>query len=104
MRGGFTLAAVASAVTLLAIAAFGAMRLAATSADRPDCPGKTVCPQTGALICRDKCPTVDPDRPDCPGRIECPLTGELVCVDRCPLGSDGKKADGTLPPCCRGGE
>ena len=26
------------------------------------------------------------ERPDCPGKIICPLTGELVCKDRCPLG------------------
>ena len=26
-----------------------------------------------------------PDRPDCPGQIRCPQTGELVCEDRCPL-------------------
>jgi copper chaperone CopZ len=26
------------------------------------------------------------DRPDCPGKIICPLTGDLVCKDRCPLG------------------
>jgi hypothetical protein len=24
-------------------------------------------------------------RSDCPGQIVCPLTGELVCKDRCPL-------------------
>jgi hypothetical protein len=27
------------------------------------------------------------ERPDCPGKIVCPLTGELVCADRCPLGA-----------------
>ena len=25
-------------------------------------------------------------RPDCPGQIVCPLTGELVCKDKCPVG------------------
>lgn len=73
--------------------------------ERPDCPGKIICPQTGELICRDQCPTVDPQRPDCPGRIVCPLTGELVCKDRCPL-SQEKPADSTdeqIPACCRGG-
>lgn len=24
------------------------------------------------------------ERPDCPGKIICPITGELVCIDRCP--------------------
>ncbi len=24
---------------------------------------------------------------DCPGKVVCPLTGELVCKDRCPLGA-----------------
>lgn len=102
MRRASTLALTASAVTLLAVAAFGAMRLAAVSPDRPDCPGKIVCPLTGQLVCRDQCPTVDPDRPDCPGRIECPQTGELVCVDRCPLGAKGSNGGETIPPCCRG--
>ena len=27
-------------------------------------------------------------RPDCPGRIICPLTGDLVCKERCPLGEN----------------
>ncbi|MHC4414038.1 MAG: hypothetical protein ACYS0G_02010 [Planctomycetota bacterium] len=42
------------------------------------------------------------ERPDCPGKIVCPLTGELVCKDRCPLGEQGA-ADKTteLPVCCR---
>lgn len=98
MRRASTLAVAASAVTLLAVAAFGAMRLAATT-DRPDCPGKIVCPLTGQLVCRDQCPTINPDRPDCPGRIECPQTGELVCVDQCPLGA---KATSTTTACCGG--
>lgn len=46
-------------------------------------------------------PTVQ--RADCPGKIVCPLTGELVCKDRCPLGA--QKADATednfIPACCR---
>ena len=28
------------------------------------------------------------DRPDCPGKIICPVTGDLVCKDRCPLGEN----------------
>lgn len=32
------------------------------------------------------------DRPDCPGKIVCPLTGELVCKDRCPLGASAEKS------------
>ena len=77
--------------------------LAQSRAQRPDCPGKIVCPQTGELICRDQCPTVDPNRPDCPGRIVCPLTGELVCKDRCPLAKgDTTRGAGQsqVPPCC----
>ena len=27
------------------------------------------------------------DRPDCPGKIICPLTVDLVCKDRCPIGA-----------------
>lgn len=96
-------------LSLLALAATGLAPVAATApaetlAGRPDCPGQIVCPQTGELICRDRCSTVDPDRPDCPGRIECPLTGKLVCVDRCPVGRSAKNESAALPPCCRGRE
>jgi hypothetical protein len=90
-------------VTLVALAAVTGIVLAQTRAERADCPGKIVCPQTGELICRDKCPTADPNRPDCPGRIVCPLTGELVCKDRCPLDEKGVTADkpeATVPSCC----
>ncbi len=62
--------------------------------------------------------TATTDRPDCPGKVVCPLTGELVCKDRCPLGTpttagaagadcaaDGTSTDSasasTLPPCCQ---
>lgn len=45
---------------------------------------------------------LDPDRPDCPGRIVCPLTGELVCRDRCPLAPGAAKEEESLPDCCRG--
>ena len=45
---------------------------------RSDCPGKIICPFTGDLVCRDRCPTVDPNRGDCPGRIECPPQHALV--------------------------
>lgn len=30
------------------------------------------------------------ERPDCPGKIVCPLAGDEVCVDRCP--ADATKA------------
>lgn len=42
---------------------------------------------------------VDPSRPDCPGQIVCPLTGELVCRDRCPAVS-ATPADEAVPCCC----
>ena len=89
----------------LGLATLGSLALAQEGqATRSDCPGKIVCPQTGELVCRDQCPTVDPDRQDCPGRIECPLTGELVCKDRCPLGEKGtttQKPQTKVPSCCR---
>ncbi len=44
---------------------------------------------------------IDPDRPDCPGKVVCPITGELVCRDRCPLGPGGDREE-EAPPCCRG--
>jgi hypothetical protein len=80
-----------------------AYRLAFASGDRPDCPGKIICPITEEEICKDQCPLLDPARPDCPGKIECPLTGELVCADRCPLGSATPQKD-RVPSCCRGQE
>ena len=91
------------ALAVVGIAGLGGLKLARADADRPDCPGRITCPQTGELICRDRCPTVDPNRPDCPGRIVCPSTGELVCRDRCPLkakATEPTKA-GDVPACCR---
>jgi hypothetical protein len=43
---------------------------------------------------------VDSSRPDCPGQIVCPQTGELVCRDRCPLG-DAAAEEAAVPDCCR---
>ena len=40
------------------------------------------------------------DRPDCPGKIVCPLTGEPVCKDRCPLGATAADETTALPACC----
>jgi hypothetical protein len=40
----------------LALTAFGGVRLFASAAERPDCPGKIVCPLTGKLVCKDRCP------------------------------------------------
>lgn len=41
------------------------------------------------------------ERPDCPGKIVCPLTGDLVCKDRCPLGEQDVADKTDLPACCR---
>ena len=92
-----------AAASLVGIVAVTGIVLAQASTERPDCPGKITCPQTGEIICRDQCPTVDPNRPDCPGRIVCPLTGELVCKDRCPLDKSGvatEAGQAKVPPCC----
>lgn len=41
-------------------------------------------------------------RADCPGKIVCPLTGELVCKDRCPLANHPTgDARTEVPECCR---
>jgi hypothetical protein len=90
------------ALAVLSLAGLGSLTLARADAERADCPGKIVCPQTGELICRDRCPTIDPDRSDCPGRIVCPQTGELVCKDRCPLGAKAtdKPEANDKPACC----
>jgi len=74
------------------------------SADRPDCPGKIVCPLTGEEVCRDQCPRVDPNRPDCPGQIECPVTVEFVCRDRCRLNGSKQTPAQETPSCCRSGK
>ncbi len=90
----------AATVGLLAVAS---MVLAQSRNERPDCPGKITCPQTGEIICRDKCPTVDPNRSDCPGRMVCPLTGKLVCQDHCPVeenGAPAKAEQAKVPSCC----
>lgn len=43
------------------------------------------------------------ERPDCPGKIICPLTGKLVCKDRCPLGANSAgTADQTTKAGCAG--
>lgn len=88
---------------VLSLAALGIVRLTKVYADRPDCPGKIICPLTGELICKDRCPAKDASRPDCPGRIICPLTGKLVCKDRCPLGDKTAKTAGKKPSCCQKG-
>ena len=41
------------------------------------------------------------DRPDCPGKIVCPLTGDLVCKDRCPLGTEQENVESVVPSCCK---
>ncbi|MFQ5592212.1 MAG: hypothetical protein ACE5HE_13700, partial [Phycisphaerae bacterium] len=101
MRTSRTLT-LASAATVGLVAVAGIV-LAQSRTERLDCPGKITCPQTGEIICRDKCPTVDQNRPDCPGRIVCPLTGKLVCKDRCPVRKSGTTTDAqraNVPPCC----
>ncbi len=84
-------------LVVLGLATLGGVGFASANAARADCPGKVVCPLTGELVCRDRCPTTDKNRADCPGRIECPVTGELVCRDLCP-------ASGSRPSCCEAGK
>ena len=99
----------AIAFSIAALAGLGLFTLdssgtVAERQDRVDCPGKIVCPRTGDLVCRDKCPTVDPQRADCPGRIVCPESGELVCIDRCPLRDSAAKSaqsEDAKPSCCQ---
>ena len=92
-------------LVVLGLAALGAATLGAAYVERADCPGKIVCPQTGELICRDRCPTIDANRPDCPGRIVCPETGKLICKDRCQLNDTTNESPktGDKPSCCRKG-
>lgn len=94
---------IALIATTIAATSLGAVALISPTQDRPDCPGKIVCPLTGEIVCRDRCPAVDPSRPDCPGRIECPLTGELICRDQCPIDAqeDVEESDAVAPVCCQ---
>ncbi len=71
-------------MTMGVLAAFSAYGAATTPSDRPDCPGRVVCPLTGQEICADRCPADAGLRPDCPGQITCSLDGKPVCRDRCP--------------------
>ena len=56
----------------LGLATLGGVGFAAASAARADCPGKIICPLTGELICRDRCPTADRNRGDCPVGLSAP--------------------------------
>lgn len=85
--------------TALGFAAAMAAGAATIHQARADCPGKIVCPLTGDLVCRDKCPLGNADRVDCPGTIDCPLTGDAVCRDQCPLTDEARGAS-SVTPCC----
>lgn len=51
--------------------------------------------------CQGKLVETSAVRPNCPGKIVCPLTGELVCEDRCPLGERQTKAQAAAQSCCK---
>ncbi len=78
----------------------GAAGLLDRQTQRPDCPGRIICPLTGEEVCKDLCPLQETAREDCPGKILCPLTGEPVCVDRCPLQKENQQGERA---CCRRG-
>jgi hypothetical protein len=40
------------------------------------------------------------ERDDCPGKIVCPLTGQLICKDRCPLGVAEVEEQSVESCCC----
>jgi hypothetical protein len=50
----------------------------------------------------------DVDRPDCPGKIVCPITGDVICADQCPLETEARTValpvagPEALPACCAG--
>jgi len=49
---------IVSAITtgFVVLASLGGMALAGANQGRPDCPGQIVCPVTGKLVCKDRCP------------------------------------------------
>ena len=113
-----------SGLAVLVVGGLAALPLAFAGGEknrqRPDCPGKIVCPLTGGQVCADRCPLGAPTgatastganitpggRQDCPGTIPCPLTGEEVCKDQCPVTAEAEAttAADELPPCCRKAE
>ena len=46
---------------------------------------------------------VSAERPDCPGKIVCPITGELICADQCPAESSAALA-ASGASCCAGSQ
>lgn len=48
--------------------------------------------------------TDDSYRANCPGKILCPVTGKIICKDRCPLNKEVKnttsKSKSNLSSCC----
>ncbi len=51
-------------LALGAAVAAGATTLDQARAARADCPGKVVCPLSGELVCRDRCPLDAADAPE----------------------------------------
>jgi hypothetical protein len=40
------------------------------------------------------------NRPDCPGKIICPITGEVICADQCPARTTAVVSV-EKPSCCK---
>lgn len=48
-----------TAVAVLLVGGAFAFGLAQTKGERPDCPGKIICPVNGEEICKDRCPLTE---------------------------------------------
>lgn len=66
-----------AAVAGMALAALGAMKLTAPNGERPDCPGKIVCPLTGKLVCKDRCPLHKSSENDLAAKPSCCSKGKV---------------------------
>ncbi|MBI4556731.1 MAG: hypothetical protein HY706_04045 [Candidatus Hydrogenedentes bacterium] len=64
-------------VLLALLIGLGTMGIAALAAERPDCPGKIICPLTGAPVCKDRCPVLPGNSDD--GQ---PGTGRSCCASK----------------------
>ncbi len=70
-------------LTLAVVAVTSGDGVATPQDDRPDCPGRIVCPVTGQEICADRCPADAALRPDCPvtaAQTDQPTQPRACCV------------------------
>ncbi|HYE60710.1 MAG TPA: hypothetical protein VD997_01830 [Phycisphaerales bacterium] len=73
--GGLTMGCKCKSVAVMALGAVGLIGAGAVVGLAGGCSSASSRSEMGA---------VNDERPDCPGKIVCPLTGETICADQCP--------------------